>query len=55
MGQKFGGKQGDCPVTEDVSTRLVRLPFFNGLSESDQRRVISTIRRFRPQDERPAA
>lgn len=55
MGQKFGAKAGACPVTEDVSTRLVRLPFFNGLSESDQRRVISTIRRFRPQDERPAS
>jgi dTDP-4-amino-4,6-dideoxygalactose transaminase len=55
MGQKFGGKQGACPVTEDVSTRLVRLPFYNGLSEGDQRRVISTIRRYRPQDERPTA
>jgi dTDP-4-amino-4,6-dideoxygalactose transaminase len=54
MGQKFGGKQGACPITEDVSTRLVRLPFYNGLSEGDQRRVISTIRRYRPQDERPA-
>jgi dTDP-4-amino-4,6-dideoxygalactose transaminase len=26
MGQKYGGKPGDCPVTEAVSDHLVRLP-----------------------------
>ena len=31
MGQQFGGQPGDCPVTEDVSDRLLRLPFFNSL------------------------
>jgi dTDP-4-amino-4,6-dideoxygalactose transaminase len=31
MGEKFGGKVGDCPVTEDLSNRLVRLPFYNDL------------------------
>jgi len=31
MGRKFGGAKGDCPVTEDFSNRLVRLPFFNDL------------------------
>lgn len=31
MGKKYGGKEGDCPVTEDVSDRLVRLPFYNDL------------------------
>src|SRR5579859_725682 len=46
MGQKFGGKLGDCPVTEDVSDRLVRLPFYNDLSESDQSRVVECIRAF---------
>ena len=29
MGQAFGGQAGDCPVTEDVSDRLLRLPFYN--------------------------
>ena len=46
MARKFGAKPGDCPVTEDVSERLVRLPFYNGLSEADQRRVISSICEF---------
>jgi len=31
MGKNFGGKIGDCPVTENISDRLVRLPFYNDL------------------------
>ncbi len=46
MGRKFGGRAGDCPVTETVSDRLVRLPFYNDLSEDDQALVIDTIRNF---------
>ncbi|UZQ56019.1 dTDP-4-amino-4,6-dideoxygalactose transaminase [Trichothermofontia sichuanensis B231] len=46
MGRKFGGSQGDCPVTESVSDRLLRLPFYNELTESDQARVIESIRNF---------
>ncbi len=47
MGRKFGGHPGDCPVTEDASDRLVRLPFYNTLTEEDQCRVIETIQSFR--------
>jgi len=36
MGQQFGGKPGDCPVAEDVSDRLLRLPFYNGLTTDGQ-------------------
>jgi dTDP-4-amino-4,6-dideoxygalactose transaminase len=43
MGREFGGADGDCPVTERVSERLVRLPFFNDLSETDQTRVIDAV------------
>ncbi len=46
MGRRFGGKQGDCPVTEDASDRLLRLPFYNELTEADQARVIAAIREF---------
>jgi dTDP-4-amino-4,6-dideoxygalactose transaminase len=46
MGQKFGGRIGDCPVTEDVSDRLLRLPFYNSLSDDDQDRVIEAIHSF---------
>jgi dTDP-4-amino-4,6-dideoxygalactose transaminase len=47
MGRQFGGRPGDCPVTEDLSDRLLRLPFYNDLSESDQRLVVDSIREFR--------
>lgn len=46
MGRKFGGKEGDCPVTEDVSDRLLRLPFYNDLNEADLARVVAAIREF---------
>jgi len=43
MGRQFGGKTGDCPVTEEVSDRLIRLPFYNDLPESDQTAVIDAV------------
>ncbi|HLH74248.1 MAG TPA: dTDP-4-amino-4,6-dideoxygalactose transaminase [Chloroflexota bacterium] len=46
MGQKFGGKVGDCPVTEDVSDRLLRLPFYNDLTEEEQAYVVAEIGSF---------
>jgi len=46
MGRRYGYAAGDCPVTEDLSQRLIRLPFFNDLSESDQNRVLERILEF---------
>jgi dTDP-4-amino-4,6-dideoxygalactose transaminase len=46
MGQRFGGKAGDLPITESISDRLVRLPFHNGLTSSEQEQVIEVIREF---------
>lgn len=43
MGQKYGGKIGDCPLTESVSDRLLRLPFFNELTEADQDRIVKEL------------
>jgi dTDP-4-amino-4,6-dideoxygalactose transaminase len=48
MGERLGGKPGDCPVTESVSDRLVRLPFYNGLTEPEQTQVIEAICAFNP-------
>lgn len=47
MGRGFGGKAGDCPVTEDVSDRLVRLPFYNDLTDEDLARVTEGVLTFR--------
>ncbi|HVU03683.1 MAG TPA: dTDP-4-amino-4,6-dideoxygalactose transaminase [Polyangiaceae bacterium] len=47
MGRKFGYAEGDCPVTEDVSDRLVRLPLFPSLSAAEQSEVIERVLAFR--------
>jgi dTDP-4-amino-4,6-dideoxygalactose transaminase len=46
MGQAFGAKVGDCPVTEDVSDRLLRLPFYFDLSENEQMDVVRALHEF---------
>ncbi|MBC7782564.1 MAG: dTDP-4-amino-4,6-dideoxygalactose transaminase [Burkholderiales bacterium] len=46
MGLKYGGKAGNCPVTEDISDRLLRLPFFNDLSQDVQANVVEAITSF---------
>jgi dTDP-4-amino-4,6-dideoxygalactose transaminase len=46
MGQHFGGKAGDCPVTESASDRLIRLPFHNSLTVNEQEQVIDLLHTF---------
>jgi len=46
MGREFGGKAGDCPITEDVTDRLLRLPFYNSLTTAEQERVIAALHQF---------
>lgn len=46
MGRKCAARPAQCPVSEDVSNRLIRLPFYNQLTEADQLRVIESVKRF---------
>ena len=46
MGLGFGGQPGDCPVTEDIADRLLRLPFYYALSPADQDEVIAALLAF---------
>jgi len=46
MGRSFGGQVGDCPVTERVSDQLIRLPFHNSLTSSEQEQVIDLLQGF---------
>ena len=46
MGQRLGGKPGDCPVTEDLSDRVLRLPLYNDLGETEQAYVIESLHAF---------
>jgi dTDP-4-amino-4,6-dideoxygalactose transaminase len=48
FGLRYGGKAGDHPVTEDISDRLLRLPFFCALTEEEQTRVIEAVSEFKP-------
>ncbi len=47
MGRKLGYGEGDCPVTESVSDRLVRLPLYASISHEDQGTVIDQVLKFR--------
>ena len=46
MGRQFGGAPGDCPVTEDISDRLLRLPFYNDMTEADLADVVAGLWSF---------
>ena len=46
MGQEFGYREGDLPVTEDLSGRLLRLPFYYEITEEEQSCVIREVEAF---------
>jgi dTDP-4-amino-4,6-dideoxygalactose transaminase len=48
QGLRYGGRPGQCPVTEDVADRLVRLPLHYHLSAADQDRVLEAVTSFVP-------
>jgi len=46
VGRKLGYQEGSLPLTESISSRLLRLPFYYGLMEKEQAEVVETIRSF---------
>ena len=40
----FGYKEGDFPVTEDVTGRTIALPFFNNLKEEEIDYVVEKLK-----------
>lgn len=38
-GRRFAAKKTECPVSTDISGRLLRLPFYNNLTDTDIERV----------------
>lgn len=46
MGQQFGGQEGQLSVTESAARRLLRLPFYTEITESEQERVAQAITSF---------
>jgi len=43
VGRRYGGREGDCPVTELVSDRLVRLPMYGALTDADLEEVVDAV------------
>jgi dTDP-4-amino-4,6-dideoxygalactose transaminase len=39
----FGYRAGDFPVSEKAAERILSIPMFPGLSESDQVRVVDAV------------
>jgi dTDP-4-amino-4,6-dideoxygalactose transaminase len=42
-GRKFAARPADCPVSENISGRLLRLPFYNELGREDVDRVVDSF------------
>lgn len=41
--ERYLVRRTSCPVTDDVSDRLIRLPFFNGLTDQEIERVVEAL------------
>ena len=42
-GRRFAARPSECPVTDDISARLLRLPFYTDLTEADAQRVLRSF------------
>ena len=42
-GIRFSASPADCPITDDISGRLLRLPFYNALQPEDIERVVEVF------------
>ncbi len=43
MRERYGFREGMCPVSEDASSRTLALPFFTALERDAQERVVETL------------
>jgi len=43
MGQRLGGRPGDCPIAERISDQLVRLPLFNTMTDREAEQVVEAV------------
>jgi len=46
-GRKFAARQSSCPVAEEISDRLVRLPFYNDLTVVEQDHVTNAAKKLK--------
>jgi len=43
MGRRLGYRDGDFPITEDISSRVLRLPFYQTLEKREQETIVTAI------------
>jgi len=48
-GKKFGARPAECPVAEEQSARLLRLPFYTEMTADEQERVVGALVSYRRQ------
>jgi dTDP-4-amino-4,6-dideoxygalactose transaminase len=53
-GTKFSARNTECPVAENISGRILRLPFYNDMTSDEQSRVISGLTSYAQQSQRRA-
>ena len=46
MGAKFGYRKGNLPITESISGRMLRLPFYPSLGKEKQEFVITMLKKY---------
>lgn len=46
VGKKYGYKEGDLPITEEYSSRLIRLPLYADMSEEEVNKVCEQVSNF---------
>jgi perosamine synthetase len=45
MRERYGFREGMCPVSEEASRRLLALPFYAGIGRAEQERVVEALAR----------
>jgi dTDP-4-amino-4,6-dideoxygalactose transaminase len=48
MGRRFGAEPRECPISNHVAQRLVRLPVFSDIRQEEVERVCSEVTKYRP-------
>jgi dTDP-4-amino-4,6-dideoxygalactose transaminase len=46
-GKRFAAREPHCPVSEEVSARLLRLPFYTDITPHEQSRVVAALTNYR--------
>jgi len=46
MGSRYGARKGDCPVTEEISGRILRIPIYPALTDLEMEHIVKSICSF---------